>query len=55
MLLNTNIGRQITPDNKYEYKESKYQTEEQARHVYKKVESGNIININTVKQEIEQD
>ena len=29
--------------------------EEQARHVYKKVESGNIININTLKQEIEQD
>ena len=29
--------------------------EEQARHVYKKVESGNIININTLTREIEQD
>ena len=29
--------------------------EEQARQVYKKVESGNIIIINTLKQEIEQD
>ena len=29
--------------------------EDQARHVYRKVESGNIININTLKQEIEQD
>ena len=29
--------------------------EKQARHVYKKVESGNIININTLKKEIEQD
>ena len=28
--------------------------EEQARHRYKKVESGNMININTLKQEIEQ-
>ena len=29
--------------------------EEHARHVYKKVKSGNMININTLKQEIEQD
>ena len=29
--------------------------EDQARHVYKKVESGNIINMNTLKPEIEQD
>ena len=29
--------------------------EEQARNVYKKVESGNIINTNTLKQKIEQD
>ena len=29
--------------------------EKQARHVYKKVESGNIISINTLKQEIEPD
>ena len=29
--------------------------EEQARHIYKKVESGNIFNINMLKQEMEQD
>ena len=34
---------------------NKYLTEDHARHVYKNVESGNIININTLKQEIEQD
>ena len=52
MPLNTNIGGQIRSDN---YRENKYLTEDQARHVHKKVESGNIININTLKQEIEQD
>ena len=30
-------------------------TEDQARHIYKKVESGNIINNDTLKQEIDQD
>ena len=54
MPLNANIGGQIRPD-KYESKENKYLMEEQTRHVYKKVESGNIININMLKQEIEQD
>ena len=52
MPLNANIGGQIKSD---KYKENKYLTEEQARHIYRKVESGNIININTLKQEIEQD
>ena len=28
---------------------------DQARHVYKKTESGSIINIDTIKQEIDQD
>ena len=28
---------------------------DQARHVYKKVELGNIINVDTIKQEIDQD
>ena len=54
MPLNGNIGGQIT-SHKNKYKENKYLTEGQARHIYKKVESGNIININTLKQEIEQD
>ena len=30
-------------------------TDNQTRHVYKKVESGNIINIDTIKQELKQD
>ena len=30
-------------------------TEEQMRHIYKKVESGNEINIDTMKQEIDND
>ena len=27
----------------------------QARHIYKKVESGSVVNINTMKEELEQD
>ena len=49
-----NIGRQVRPD-KYESRDNKYLAEEQAGHVYKNVESGNKIDINTLKQEIEQD
>ena len=29
--------------------------EEQAKHIYKKVETGQTVNINTIKQEIEAD
>ena len=54
MPLNTNIGGQ-TISHKNNYDGNKYLTQDQARHIYKKVESGNIININTVKHEIEQD
>ena len=32
-----------------------YLTREQARHIYKKVETGKIINVNMVKHEIEQE
>ena len=32
-----------------------YLTRDQARHIYKKVETGGIINIDTVKHEIEQE
>ena len=32
-----------------------YLTRDQARYMYKKVETGGIININTVKHEIEQE
>ena len=52
--LNANTGGQIR-SSKHKYKENKYITEVLARHVYRKVESGNIININTLKQEIDQD
>ena len=54
MPLNTNIGGHIRSD-KHKYKENKYLTEEQGRHVYRKVESGNKININALKQKIEQE
>ena len=36
-------------------KATKYLTEDQAEHIYKKVELGSIININTIKQEMDQD
>ena len=52
--LKTNIGGQIRSD-KHKYKENKYITEDQATHIYKKVVSGNIINIDTLKHEIDQD
>ena len=48
----TNIGGQV---NSSKSKDNNYLTEEQARHVYKKVESGSIINTDTLQQEIEQE
>ena len=51
---NSNIGGQIRSD-KHKYKENKYITEDQARHIYKKVELRDIINISTMKQEIDHD
>ena len=52
MPLSTNIGGQV---NSTKSKDSDYSTEEQARHVYKKVESGSIINTDTLWQEKEQE
>ena len=52
MPLNTNIGGQTGSS---KHKENTYLTEDQARHVYKKVELGGIINVSTMKQEIDQD
>ena len=54
MPLNTNIGGQIA-QNSYAHKENKYLTEEQSRHVFKKVESSGTIDTNTLKQETEQE
>ena len=34
---------------------TKYLTEDQVKHIYKKVESGSIINIDTIKHQMEQD
>ena len=34
---------------------SNYQTGDQAKHIYKKVELGEIFNVNTMKKEIEYD
>ena len=50
--LNTNIGGQSKPNKN---KEMRHLTEDQAKHIYKKVESRNVINIGTVKQETDQD
>ena len=52
MPLNANIGGKLRS---LPIHERNFLTEDQARHVYKKVESGNIININTLKQEIDKD
>ena len=54
MPLSTNIDGQTLP-NKCGYEEGKYLTEEQARHVYKKIELGSIVNTDTLWQEIEQE
>ena len=52
MPLNTKIGGQA----RYiKDREAICQMEEQARHIYKKVKSENIINVDTIKQEIEAD
>ena len=52
MPLNANIGGQTRSS---KHKKNRYLTEDQVRHMYKKVELGDIININTIKQEIDQD
>ena len=52
MPLNANTGGKPKP---LQVQDSNFLIEDQARHVYKKAESGNIININTLKQEIDQD
>ena len=52
MALSTNIGGQV---NGNKSKDNQYLTESQARHVYKKVESGSIVNVDTLWQEIEQE
>ena len=54
----TKKGGQVRFSNKITYipdKEKKCLTEDQARHVYKMVEMDKIINIETMKQEIEDD
>ena len=52
MPLNANIGGQIKSNRN---KVTRYLMEDQAKHIYMKVESGNIINIATIKQEMDQD
>ena len=54
MPLNTKIGGEVRLD-KHKYRENRYLTEDQARNVCKKVELGDIINISTMKQVIDQD
>ena len=50
--LNMNIGGQ-TVQNNYAHKKKKYISDEQARHVYKNMESSGTIDTNTLKQETE--
>ena len=52
MPLNGNISGQ---SKSIRDKETKYVTEDQAKHIYKKVELGSLINIDTIKQKMEQD
>ena len=40
--------------NHYQSKRETFLTEDQTRHIYKRVESGNIISTDTLKQEIDQ-
>ena len=52
MPLNTKIGGPV----KYvKDKKTICLTNDQARHIYKKVESEDIVNVDTIKQEIEED
>ena len=52
LLLNTKIGGAV----KYvKDRETICLTNDQARYIYKKVESESIVNIDTIKQEIEED
>ena len=50
--LNANIGGQFKS---IKDKKSSYLTEEQAKHIYKKVELGNVINITALKQDTDQE
>ena len=52
MPLNANIGEK---PKSLENQERNFLTEDQAKHIYEKVESGNIINASTLKQEIDHD
>ena len=52
MPLKTNISGQCKP---IKDKETKYLTQDQAKYIYKKVETRSVINIDTIKQEMEQD
>ena len=52
MPLNTNISGQSKPTKD---KETNCLIQGQAKHIYKKVESGSIINSDTIKQEMEHD
>ena len=48
---NANIGGQSKP---IKDKETRYLTDKQAKHISKKVESGNVINVDTTKQDMSQ-
>ena len=51
LLLNANIGEK---PKSLQIQERNFLTEDKAKHIYEKVELGDIINISTIKQEIER-
>ena len=51
-LLNTEIGGPVKYVND---EETTCKTKDQVRHIYKKVELKGVVNIDTIKQEIEED
>ena len=50
--LDSRIGGQSRDSH---YTVGQYLTRDQVRHIYKKVETGEVINVDTVKHEIEQE
>ena len=50
--LNTKIGGQVNDDRP---KVGHFLTKEQTRYIYRKTESGEIVNIETLQQELEQE
>ena len=57
MLLGSKLGKEVDEriNSKGENRENRYLTVKQTNYIYRKVESENLINESTVRQEIDQD